>query len=75
MKSPNPERIKEFRLAAELSQRKAGALVFTSADTWKKWEYGINRMPINVWVLFVFRIRFPTVWARLWPMVVNVFDD
>lgn len=42
--NPTPEQILALRTSAGLTQRQAGALVWTSARQWQRWEAGETRM-------------------------------
>lgn len=42
--NPTPEEILKLRAGAGLTQRQAGALVYTSERQWQRWESGETRM-------------------------------
>lgn len=47
------------RLAADLTQTQAAALVYCSQNAWSMWETGRARMPRGLWELFLIRIASP----------------
>jgi putative transcriptional regulator len=53
--NPAPADIKAARIAAGLTQRAAGELLFTGTRVWQQWESGERRMHPAFWLLF--RIR------------------
>lgn len=44
--------VKEARMAAWLSQEDAAALIYTTPNTWRKWEDGSRRMHPAFWELW-----------------------
>lgn len=50
--SPKPSEIISTRLAADLTQTQAGALVHASYRTWHQWESGVRPMHPAWWELF-----------------------
>lgn len=59
MIAPTPDNIKAARLAANLSQREAAALVHREpprgASRWSEWETGRHEMPRAEWELFLLK--------------------
>lgn len=49
---PNPEQIKTARVAAGLTQEKAGAMIGATRRAWQEWEAGRRNMPGAKWELF-----------------------
>lgn len=49
---PSPDEIRNARLAVNLTQEKAGAIVYTTAAHWSNWERDISKMPKASWRLF-----------------------
>ena len=49
--APAPEAIRDWRRAAGLSARQAGALVCTTGRVWQQWEAGDRRMHPAFWEL------------------------
>ena len=56
MISPTPERLKEARKDAGLTQAKAADLIHCSRGALAQWERGYNRMPPAYWELFLIKI-------------------
>ncbi len=55
--SPQPEKIKEARANAKLTQTQAAGLVLAkSYRTWQGWESGSRAMPACAWELFLLKI-------------------
>jgi putative transcriptional regulator len=55
--NPSPEEITAARLAANLTQTQAGALVYSALRTWQQWEAGERRMHPAFWELFNLKVR------------------
>jgi len=56
MKSPIPEKIKQIRREAGLSQTRAAAIMYCSLGAWQKWENGTRRMHPAFWELFLIKL-------------------
>ncbi|MBB2164670.1 helix-turn-helix domain-containing protein [Gluconacetobacter sp. 1b LMG 1731] len=54
---PTPGEIRASRLAADLTQKQAGALVAVTLSTWQKWEYGRHPMPRALYDLFIIKTK------------------
>lgn len=54
--SPTPAEVKAARLAAGLTQTKAGELIYCCSRTWQKWEYGEVEMNPALWELWNIKI-------------------
>lgn len=67
MKTPTTEAIKELRVKTGHSQTQAAKSIHVKRDTWRKWEYGINPMPLPAWILYRFLTAYPTIWKALEP--------
>ena len=52
MSSPSPTLIRTTRLALNLTQSQAGAIVGATARAWRAWEAGFRVMPGSKWELF-----------------------
>ena len=52
-RNPSPAEIRAARLAANLTQREAGATVMASEKSWRKWEAGVARMHPGLWALWL----------------------
>jgi len=50
---PKPNEVKEARQRAHLSQKDASKLIYTSVNTWNRWETGKYEMPLCEWHLFI----------------------
>jgi DNA-binding transcriptional regulator YiaG len=50
--SPKANEVKEARIRARLNQREASQLIYTSVNTWNRWETGKYEMPLCEWHLF-----------------------
>lgn len=48
----NPNKIKEARESAGLTQTQAAELIGAKLRTWQDWEYGKRNMPLAKWELF-----------------------
>jgi DNA-binding transcriptional regulator YiaG len=55
-RNPTPAEIRAARLAADLTQTQAGALVHTTCRVWQQWEAGDRKMHPAFWDLFSRRI-------------------
>jgi len=55
--SPRPAQIVRARLAAELTQREAAALLHTTDRVWRQWEAGDYWMHPAFWELFQLKAR------------------
>ena len=53
--NPSPEAIRAAREAAGLTQKQAGALVY-SDRIWESWESGRQRMHPGLWELFQIKV-------------------
>lgn len=49
---PSPTLIRTSRLALNLTQAQAGAIVGATARAWRAWEAGFRVMPESKWELF-----------------------
>jgi DNA-binding transcriptional regulator YiaG len=49
---PDPEEIRAARQTSGLTQAQAAELIYSSAQAWKQWETGRNRMHPAFWRLF-----------------------
>lgn len=49
---PSPTLIRTSRLALNLTQSQAGAIVGATARSWRAWESGFRVMPGSKWELF-----------------------
>jgi DNA-binding transcriptional regulator YiaG len=49
---PKPNEVKQARINAHLNQRQASELIYTSSNTWNRWETGKYEMPLCEWHLF-----------------------
>lgn len=63
--SPAGSEIRAARVAAGLTQRQAGALIYCSDETWRAWENGRNRMSAALWELWQLRAADPAWLARV----------
>jgi DNA-binding transcriptional regulator YiaG len=52
IQSPEPDAIRAARIAADLTQTEAGALVHTTYQVWQQWEHGKRAMHPAFWELF-----------------------
>jgi len=55
--SPTPEKIREVRQHADLTQEKAAQMVGRKMRTWRYWEAGTIAMPPEIWELFRMKTR------------------
>ncbi len=55
--NPTPQDIKDARKLAGLTQREAAALIYLDAQTWAKWEQGVNKMAWGPWELFNIKVK------------------
>jgi DNA-binding transcriptional regulator YiaG len=53
MKEPTPEQIKQARIAADLTQTQAAAMIYTALNTWAQWEHGKRKMHPAFFELFL----------------------
>lgn len=53
--TPTPAEIRAARIAAQLTQAEAAALVYRQRRSWAGWEAGTARMPAGLWALFNLR--------------------
>jgi hypothetical protein len=57
---PTPEQIKAARLAANMTQAEAAAVVHRTSSTgfkrWSEWECGAKKMPPAEWELFNLKV-------------------
>ena len=51
--APTPDQVKAARLAAELSQLEAGALIGRTGQDWYRYESGRRAMDPSTWALFM----------------------
>lgn len=56
MISPTPERVKQARVLAGLTQTAAGAVVYSTCRAWQKWEKGESRMHQAMFELFLTKV-------------------
>jgi DNA-binding transcriptional regulator YiaG len=54
--NPAPAEVKAAREAAELTQRAAAELLYTSTRVWQQWEAGDRRMHPTFWEHFIIKI-------------------
>jgi putative transcriptional regulator len=54
---PNPDRVREARLQAGLTQSEAASVVHSTGRRWREWEAGDHRMPPASWELFLLRTQ------------------
>ena len=54
---PSAAEIRAARVAADMTQTEAGALVHTSCRSWQQWEAGDRRMHPAFWELFLGKIK------------------
>lgn len=52
---PSPSDIRQSRLALNLTQSQAGALVWVTDRAWRYWERGERVMPKGMWELFLIK--------------------
>ena len=57
MENPTPQKIRDAREEAGISQSKAGRLVCVGVRTWQKWELGERKMHPAFWELFNIKIN------------------
>jgi len=50
--NPTKEEVKQARIDAGLTQRRAADMLYVTETTWKSWEYGTNKMSQANWELF-----------------------
>lgn len=55
--NPAPEQIKAQRVAADLTQTAAAALIHSTCRSWQQWEAGDRRMHPAMWELFNIKTR------------------
>ena len=55
MKKPTPEKIREVRKAAGLTQTQAAELVHASLRAWQMWEAGDREIGLASWELFILK--------------------
>lgn len=53
--NPTPEQIVQARLAAGLTQKEAGAIIYSTRRTWQDWELGARRMHPALFELFLIK--------------------
>ncbi len=54
--NPEPDEIREVRIAADLTQTMAASLIHCTLRTWQQWEAGDRRMHPAFWELFRIKI-------------------
>jgi len=54
-RSPLPAVIRAARMQSGLTQRGAGAVVYTTGRTWEMWEYGRRPMSPAIWELWLLK--------------------
>lgn len=50
-----PDKIREARLAAGLTQTQAANVVYVELRSWQRWEAGNNPIPLAAWELFLIK--------------------
>jgi putative transcriptional regulator len=53
MKEPTVEQIKQARIAADLTQTQAAAIIHSALNTWQQWEHGKRKMHPAFFELFL----------------------
>lgn len=56
MNKPTPEKIKQARKDAGLTQAKAAELVHVNLTSWQKWEQGNHQITAGLWELFLIKV-------------------
>jgi DNA-binding transcriptional regulator YiaG len=56
-KSPSPQKVKDARKEAGLTQTAAASLIFCNLGTWAKWESGKRKMHPAFWELFFIKTQ------------------
>lgn len=57
---PTPERIKQARIDAGLTQTEAANLIHKSLRVWQNYELGDRGMDKAAWVLFQIKLKYPS---------------
>jgi len=55
MISPTPEKVKQARVIANLTQTQAGTVLYSTCRAWQKWEKGEARMHQAMFELFLIK--------------------
>ena len=54
---PAPDEIRQLRLARDLQEHEAAAVIGVTLDEWRDWEHGRQPMDSTVWRLFVAKLE------------------
>ena len=57
MNSPTPDKIKQARENACLTQLEAAVVVHVNGRTWQRYESGESAMPAAAWELFLIKTK------------------
>jgi DNA-binding transcriptional regulator YiaG len=57
MNNPTPEKVKQARKDAGLTQTAAGAVLYSTCRAWQKWEKGEARMHQAMFELFMIKVE------------------
>jgi len=57
MTNPSPDKIKDARVNAGLTQTQAASLIYKGLRTWQQWESGDRTMDAALFELFVIKTK------------------